>query len=247
MFDQVAELATGSFNQLQQVEELIRLAARPAGQYEKGDLEKAASLSQEVLLRDPDNLSALLDLLFLARFLNRFDDMVDAWYARAIRINPEVPYVYSHYGVVLVRQGKYDPAIAALRKAIALRPGYSEAHLWLGRSAGTTEPFREAVEQYRLALPADSSNRMAQIELGRILINLRRDREAIPQLLPALSVDDAQTSFVMVLLGQAYLATGDPAKARQYLEQARGRVRNEGPPQLLAKIEDELKQLPSRP
>ncbi len=247
LFDQVAELAIGSFNQLQQVEELIRLAARPAGQYEKGDLEKAASLSQEVLRRDPDNLSALLDLLFLARFLNRFDDMVDGWYARAIRINPEVPYVYSHYGVVLVRQGKYDAAIAALRKATALRPGYSEAHLWLGGALEQQNHSAEAVEQYRLALAADSSNRMAQIELGRILINLRRDHEAIPQLLPALNVDDAQTSFVMVLLGQAYLATGDPAKARQYLEQARGRVRNEGPPQLLAKIEDELKQLPSRP
>lgn len=237
VFDQVSEMATGSYNQLQQVDELLQ----------KGDLQKAASLSQEILRRDPDNMGSLLNLLFMARFLNRLDDMVDAWYARAVRINPEVPYIYNHYGAVLLRQGKYDAAIVALHKAIALRPGYSEAHLWLGRALEQQHHSAEAVEQYRLALEADSSNRGAQIELGRILINLRRDREAIPRLLPALSVDDAQTSFVMVLLGEAYLATGDPAQARQYLEQARGRVRNEGPPQLLAEIEDELRQLPSRP
>jgi tetratricopeptide (TPR) repeat protein len=237
LFDRVAELATGSYNQLQQVDELLQ----------KGDLEKAAGLSQEILRRDPDNMGSLLNLLFIARFLNHLDDMVDAWYARAVRINPEVPYIYNHYGAVLLRQGKYDAAVVALRKAIALRPGYSEAHLWLGRAFEQRHLSAEAIEEYRLALAADSSNRGAQIELGRILINLRRDREAIPQLLPALSVDDAQTSFVMVLLGEAYLATSDPAKARQYLEQARGRVSKEGPPQLLAEIEDELSQLPSRP
>lgn len=237
LFDQVAEMATGSYNQLQQVDELLQ----------KGDLEKAASLSQEILRRDPDNMGSLLNLLYIARFLNRLDGMVDAWYARAIRINPEVPYIYNHYGAILLRQGKYDAAAVALHKAIALRPGYSEAHLWLGRTLEAQNHSAGAVEEYRLALAADSSNRAAQIELGRILINLRRDREAIPQLLPALSVDDAQTSFVMVLLGEAYLATGDPAQARQYLEQARGRVRNEGPPQLLAEIDDELRQLPSRP
>jgi tetratricopeptide (TPR) repeat protein len=237
LLDQVAELATGSYNQLQQVAQLLQ----------NGDLEKAASLSQEILRRDPDNMGSLLNLLFIARFLNRYDDIVDGWYARAIKINPEVPYIYNHYGAILLRQGKFDAAIVALRKAIALRPGYSEAHVWLGGALEKQNHSAEAVEQYRLALTAESSNRKAQIQLGRILINLRRDREAIPQLLPALNVDDAQTSFVMVLLGEAYLATGDPAKARQYLEQARGRVSHEGPPQLLAEIEDELKQLPSRP
>jgi predicted Zn-dependent protease len=146
-----------------------------------------------------------------------------------------------------MRQGKRDAAIVALRKAVALRPSDSEDHLWLGGALEEQNHAAEAVEQYRLALAAKPSNRIAQIQLGRVLVNLRRFREAIPQLLPALNVDDEQTSFVMVLLGQSYLATGDPANARLYLEQARGRVRSEGPPQLLATIESELKQLPPHP
>ena len=39
-----------------------------------------------MLERDPQNLTGLLNLLYLARFLSRFDDQVDTLYARARRI-----------------------------------------------------------------------------------------------------------------------------------------------------------------
>jgi tetratricopeptide (TPR) repeat protein len=233
LLGQVSELATGSYNQLRLASDLIQ----------KGELDKAARVSQEILERDPGNISALMNLIYVSRFMGRFDDKVDDWFAQAVRIDPGIPYIYNHYGAGLLRRGKLDAAVAALRKAIALRPGYAEAHLWLGEALETQRHSAEAVEQYRLALEADSSNRLARVQLGRILIDLHRDRDAIPQLLPALTVDDEQTSLVMVLLGEAYHSTGDPANARRYLEQAHGRVRAEGPPQLLAEIEDELKQL----
>ena len=49
-----------------------------------------------------------------------------------------------------------------------------------------------------------------------------------------------------VLLGEAYRTTGDFGKSRQYLELARDRVRQQGPPDLLAQIEQELKESPQR-
>jgi lipopolysaccharide biosynthesis regulator YciM len=79
------------------------------------------------------------------------------------------------------------------------------------------------------------------------LIIQNRGREAIPQLLPALQIEDSFSSMRLVLLGEAYRTTGDIAKSRQYLEQARTRVRAQGPPELLAQIEQELKELPQRP
>ena len=91
------------------------------------------------------------------------------------------------------------------------------------------------------------SDTLAQFHLGNTLINMGRDREAIPQLEPLLTTftaDDSHLSLVMVLLGEAYRRTGDPAQARQLLEQARSRVRTEGPPELLAEIERELTRLP---
>ena len=46
-----------------------------------------------MLERDPENLTLMLNLLYLARFTDRFDDKVDAIYAKARRINPDLSYI----------------------------------------------------------------------------------------------------------------------------------------------------------
>lgn len=234
---QMAALSTGVFRQFQQSDLLAK----------KGDMEDAARLNEEILARDPENLSALLNLLYLARFLSRFDDQVESLYARARGIDPQVPLIYNYYGVVMVRQGKYEAATAALRKAIELRPDYAEPHKWLGGILERQNQIAGAIENYQLALAAEPSDRATQMKLWWDLIIQGRGREAIPQLLPALQIDDTFTSMRMVLLGEAYRTTGEFGKSRQYLEQARSRVRNQGPPDLLAQIDQELKELPQRP
>jgi tetratricopeptide (TPR) repeat protein len=167
--------------------------------------------------------------------------------AKAIRIDPQNPLIYNHYGVVMLRQGKFDAAAAALRKSIELRPDYAEPHKWLGEVLERQNRPAEAIEQYQRALAAEPDDRPVQMKLWWDLIIQNRGREAIPQLLRALQIDDSFTSMRLVLLGEAYRTTGEIAKSRQYLEQARSRVRSQGPPELLAQIEQELKELPQRP
>jgi tetratricopeptide (TPR) repeat protein len=235
VFSEVLSLAKGSYNQLQQAATLM----------DAGKNEEAVHLYAEVLARDPDNLSSLMSLLYLARFVN-LGDQIDALHERATRINPKIAAIQNHYGVALFRQGKLDAAAAALLKAIELNPDYAEPHLWLGEVREQQRRAPEAVEQYRLALAAQPSLSLAQFQLGRILTNLGRDREAIPylhSLLADLSVDDSHATMVMVLLGEAYGTTGDRDHARQYLEQAQARVRSQGPPELMAEIEQELRRL----
>jgi tetratricopeptide (TPR) repeat protein len=134
-----------------------------------------------------------------------------------------------------------DAAAVALRKAIELKPDYAEAHTWLAELLESQRRTAEAVSEHQRAITADPSYRKARIQLGRVLLNLKRDREAISDLLPALQVEDDQISFVLVLLGEAYLYTGDRVTVRRYLEQARTRVHTEDT-RLLAEIEDELSQ-----
>lgn len=235
VFSGVMNLAKGSYNQLQQAAQLVTAEKH----------QEAARLYAEVLSRDPDNFSALMSLLYLARFVD-LGDRVEPLYARAIRINPNVALIPDYYGVALFKQGKLDAAAAALLRAIELNPDSAEPHLWLGEVREQQRRAPEAVEQYRLALAAQPSLGLAQFQLGRILTNLGRDREAIPYLrsvLANLSADDARTSMVMVLLGEAYGTTGDREHARQLLEQAEARVRAQGPPDLLAEIEQELRKL----
>jgi tetratricopeptide (TPR) repeat protein len=231
VLDQLSEVAAGSSNELQVAGRLIQ----------QGKLDEAANLYEEILKRDPVRTSAWIQLLYLARFLNRLDSQVDSLYASAVRLNPKIPEFYNNYGAAVLRQGRTDAAAVALRKAIELKPDYAEAHTWLGEALESQGRITEAVVEYQRAVTADPSYRKARIQLGRVLLNLKRDREAISDLLPALQVEDDQTSFVLVLLGEAYLYTGDRTTARRYLEQARTRVRN-ADTRLLAEIEDELSQ-----
>ncbi|MGH9646746.1 MAG: tetratricopeptide repeat protein [Bryobacteraceae bacterium] len=228
----VAELSAGAYNQLEQSDKLI----------EKGDWDNAARVNHEVLARDPNNLSALMNLLYIARFSDKLDGEVEDLYSKAKKLNPQIPYIHNHYGAAMLRQGKLAAAVTALRKAVELKPDYAEAHTWLGEALDRQGHSREAVEQFQSALAAEPSNRLAQVELARILLSLGRGKEAIPPLTSALQVNDSRTSMVLVMLAEAYRSTGDQARTRQYLVQALERVRKEGPPELLSEIEQELRQ-----
>jgi tetratricopeptide (TPR) repeat protein len=116
--DQVAALATGVYYRLAEGDQLAW----------KGHMEEAARLNEAMLASDPDDLGVLLNLLYLARFVDRLDDRIETFYAKARQINPQVSLIYSYYGGALVHQGKYDEAITALRKAIELRPDSVDAH-----------------------------------------------------------------------------------------------------------------------
>src|SRR6185437_13199613 len=109
----------------------------------------------EVLARDPNNLSALMNLLYIARFSDKYDGEVDDLYSKARKGNPQIPYIHNHYGAAMLRQGKFAAAAAALRKAVELKPDYAEAHTWLGEALDRQGHSREAVEQFRSALAAE--------------------------------------------------------------------------------------------
>src|SRR5262249_30327936 len=139
--------------------------------------------------------------------------------------------------------------ITAFLKAIELKPDFAEGHMWMGQAREEQKRLPEAVEQYRAALALEPAYSLARFHLGRTLANMGRNRDAIPTLQPLLTSlrpDDSHLSTVMVLLGEAYRAIGDRTQARQLLEQAQIRVRTEGPPELMAEIEQELNQLSRR-
>ena len=83
--------------------------------------------------------------------------------------------------------------------------------------------------------------------LAQLLINTGRSREAIPVLLPAIQRNDKVTPLFLMTLAQAYASTGAPAKAIEYLKQARPLVLQSGPPNLLAQIDQGLAQFGACP
>jgi len=182
----------------------------------------------------------------LARFVDRLGDKVEGYYAKAQKLNPQVPIVYDYYGAASARQGKFDAAAPALRKAIELKPDYAEAHALLAEVLERQNRPAEAVDHYRRAVAAQSSDPNVQLKLWRLLIIQGQSREAIPQLLAALPLDDSFATLRRVLLGEAYLTSGDLVRARQYLEQARSRAQKDGPRELVAQVDQELERIARR-
>ncbi len=196
-----------------------------------------------MLQRYPDNLDALVNLLYIAQFPNQATpDETEDLYRRAKAASPQLPQVYMYHGTALASQGKFDAAASEIEQAIKLKPDDAEAHSWLADLRERQNRPAQAIEQYRAALAVQPSFRPARLELGKILLTMGRDREAIPVLLPALQTEDSYTPVVMMFVGYAYLRTGDRENARQYLNQAHTRALKSGPPNLVAQIEQGLKQ-----
>ncbi len=82
--------------------------------------------------------------------------------------------------------------------------------------------------------------------LGQLLITTSRSREAIP-VGPGAQGNDKMTPVFLMTVAQAYVNSGDPVRATEYLKQARPLVVQSGPPQLLAQIDRGLAQLGSHP
>ena len=234
----VRKLAIGIENRLAEAKRLM----------DHRQFDEASRIYKEVLTGHPDNPDSLVNLLYMAQFPNQSSpEEVEALYANASRVSPDVPQVYLYHGTALASQGKYDAAVAAIEKGISLKPDDGEAQAWLADIMMRQHRPAQAIEHYRLALAVDPSFRPARLMLAQLLINTGRSREAIPVLLPALQRNDKVTPLFLMTLAQAYANTGDPAKAIEYLKQARPLVLQSGPPNLLAQIDQGLAQFGSHP
>jgi tetratricopeptide (TPR) repeat protein len=237
LFADVQKLATGIETRIVEAKRLM----------DRRRFDEASRIYKEVLTRYPDNPDCLVNLLYMAQFPNQSSpEEVDALYATASRVSPDVPKVYLYYGTALASQGKYEAAVAAIEKGISLKPDDGEAQAWLADVMMRQHKPTQAIEHYRLALKVEPSFRPARLMLGQLLITTGHSGEAIPVLLPALQGNDRMTPVFLMTLAQAYANSGDRAKASEYLKQARPLVLQSGPPQLLAQIDQGLAQLGSR-
>src|SRR3984957_4263417 len=234
----VQKLAIGIENRLAEAKRLM----------DRRQFDEATRIYKQVLIGHPENPDCLVNLLYMAQFPNQSSpEEVEALYATASRVSPDVPQVYLYYGTALASQGKYEAAVAAIQKGIALKPDDGEAQAWLADVFMRQHRPAQAIEHYRQALAVDPSFRPARLMLAQLLITTGRSREAIPVLLPALRRNDKVTPVFLMTLAQAYANTGDPVKAVECLKQARPLVLQSGPPNLLAQIDQGLAQFGSHP
>ncbi|MFL5493192.1 MAG: protein kinase domain-containing protein [Gemmatimonadales bacterium] len=139
----------------------------------------------------------------------------EARFRRAIALSPNSAFAYMWYGsFVLSPLGRYDEALAQLRRAQELDPVSLPVRYNLGARYYDARRFKDAVVEFQRALELDPGFAPARTWLGFAYAGLGRYDDAIHQMEQAVP-DSAMTSNAV--LGAVYAWAGQRDRARVIL------------------------------
>ncbi|TDR71086.1 sulfotransferase [Paludibacterium purpuratum] len=153
----------------------MTLATRPendmalAQAYEqRGDLAQAEAIYRRLLQQSPNHHSAWHALGLLAFQAANLPLAVRCLEA-AIAIDGKVAIYLRNIGELYRRQGQFDRAIRAGRRAVRLAPGDLDAHYNLGLAYTDAGDYPHAIVSYRKALKIDQRHNLSWNNLGSTL------------------------------------------------------------------------------
>lgn len=145
----------------------------------------------------------------------------------------------SAYAEALKRLGRQDAAgaVAKLQEAVKVAPAFTEAWNNLGTIAYQSGRYGEAEQYFRQGLEHDPGAYAPTVNLGGVLLNLGRPKEALPYNEYAVR-EQPEDALAHSQLGMTYAALGEAGKAeRELLEAIRLDAAHFSTPQLvLAKL-----------
>jgi tetratricopeptide (TPR) repeat protein len=178
----------------------IGLAAASAGRKQE-----AENAFQRAIDADPTNA---LPYNALATFYVGQGDLQRALVACENGVNaaPGSPDLYYTLGVTRYQTGRFDDAAQALQKALAIRPEYPEAALWLGNTyllqsklagveGGDPAKLADAIAQFRRAAELDPDVADYHSALAEGLYQRRDLAEARAEMQRAIELDPKNTKY----------------------------------------------------
>ncbi|MBI1195060.1 MAG: tetratricopeptide repeat protein [Gammaproteobacteria bacterium] len=116
------------------------------------DYAGACECFRTILKQQPKHLASRYHLGHTLYLAGRLAE-AEAAFRRAIKDHPDqAANIYSALGVVLHSQERTDDAIAAMQKAVALRPDYLDGHVNLAEALRQQGRIDEAVAEFRKAI-----------------------------------------------------------------------------------------------
>jgi predicted O-linked N-acetylglucosamine transferase (SPINDLY family) len=160
-----------------------------------GRLGDAAAVFRQILAVQPAHADALHLLGLVAYYEGNYNAAVDLIMAALTQHTSEI--FYGNLGNAFAGLGKRAAAIECFRQAIALKPGYIQAHNNLGNQLREQGSFTDAVQSFRTVIAlqpdyAEAHNNLANalVDLGELDAAIEAYRRAIalkPGLLEARS------------------------------------------------------------
>ena len=113
----------------------------------------------------PNDVAAMLQLGLAEKARGNLD-LASDWLARACELDGDSAVARFYYGEVLYNRGLNEPALAALRDAIARNPDYAEAHYLLAFVCGDLGQHEAAREATKRAIALNPTLARAQANLA---------------------------------------------------------------------------------
>jgi len=140
--------------------------------FEKGNFEGAKAAYERVLVVEPNNLPALVNLGATEYRLGNFDE-AERLLRRSLQIKPDNPTAWLNLGMIYLGREEPMRALAAIAQAVVHAPGDPVARNYLGVAAGRNRWFDAAESELRRAIElrpdyADAHFNLAVFCLERI-------------------------------------------------------------------------------
>lgn len=129
--------------------------------YERANLfSEEIDTLQKVVAIKPDMGYAYFKMGTACNRIERYQDAVES-FTKATRLIANQPMLYNNLAFSYGKLGKADLQIAALKKAIALRPSYNIARFNLGMAYVKAGQQKEALQQYTVLKDRDEAYALA--------------------------------------------------------------------------------------
>ncbi len=160
------------------ISDLERTLGQAISLHQRGRLDKAERLYQQILKRRSDHFDAL-HLLGVIRGQQGRNEEASRLVGRAVAVRPGSAEAHSNLGNILQALGRYDEAIASYDKSLAISRRNPEALNNRGNALQRLDRHAEAVACYDAAVAIHPTFADAFYNRGNALKNLNRRQEAL--------------------------------------------------------------------
>jgi len=140
-------------------------------------------------------------------------------YRRAIEMDPSNPRPLRELGILLLEEGKLQPAEELLQRALKLDPTDVFALNALGEGAAREERYQDAAAILQRALDAAPQSVPVRLNLGFVYLQLKRFTD-VERLMRETTQLDPRQAKAYAILGAARLESGDRSGAREAFRRA---------------------------
>ena len=146
--------------------------------HQKGQLEEASHIYQQVISHNPQHFDALKMLGVLA-YQRGENQLAIELISQSITINPNYADAHYNLGVALQERGELEQAIQSYRRALAINPDVVDPHINMGNVLKEQGKLEQAISCYQQAIQVNPNHADAYNNLGNVYQGLNKTQQAI--------------------------------------------------------------------